>query len=95
MAAEVPGWSELIAGNYGRAVVTAHSYVISDFFYAILIFGALYLIYAKTENFTTTMIAGALISGGVQSAMPTQTFAMMNLAIIFGLTVVIYQIFKS
>jgi len=86
-------WGYLEQGQVLQAVLSVHTWLLGDFFYALLVFSGMGVMYLKTESMLPVTTSGALLSGFVVVLVPVETQFFLVMAVALGLASILYKAF--
>lgn len=85
------GWEALIQGEWWAAIANAHISVTGDFFWAFMVNLPLFIMYIKNETFLTPTVSIILLGPIVIAFTPLSVRFILNLIVIFGITIILYK----
>lgn len=83
----------LVAGKSVEAVIYPYTYLMSNIFYALMVFLGLTMIYIKTQDYGTVGVVGALVAVGSIAYMPIQVHLIAAILLSLSLTIVVFKVF--
>jgi len=85
------GWDALTSGEWWTAIANAHISVTGDFFWAFMATLPLMVMYIKNETLLTPTITIILLAPIVILFLPLSIRFILNLVVIFGVSVILYK----
>ena len=87
-------FNEIASGNIINGLTMPFTDIMGNVFYGLFFLLAVYLIYAKTQNFQVTVVVVMLIIGSVAVLIPETWQTVIYIFVAIGVTAILYRLVK-